>query len=337
MVATACLFPLDLLKTRLQSNEAAGAGRSLIATAQNVVRADGVRGLYAGLSANLVGSGMAWGLYFYGYTTLKDAMRTAGIGDSSWTHFLAANLTGASVAVVTNPIWVVKTRMQLQGRSAGAGPRYASVWDGLRSLARDEGPRGLLRGVAPNLLGVTHGSIYFVVYEDLRRRLQEQRRAESGAPSSAGGARKPREHLAHPSDRDTLVVSGASKVVALLFTYPLQVVRTRLQRFDSSSRSSSSSSRGGGGSVARSSGGGASTAAAAAAAAPPAAAAAAAAPPAASSHAPSMRHAVSAIWRNEGARGFYKGLFPAAIREVPATCITFVVYEALVRNYLGEM
>ena len=321
MVATACLFPLDLLKTRLQSNEAAGAGRSLVATARAVVRVDGIRGLYAGLSANLVGSGMAWGLYFYGYTTLKDTMRTAGVGDSSWTHFLAANLTGASVAVVTNPIWVVKTRMQLQGRSAGAGPRYASVWDGLRSLARDEGPRGLLRGVAPNLLGVTHGSIYFVFYEDLRRRLQERRRAESCAPSSAGGgARTPRENLAHPSDRDTLVVSGASKVVALLATYPLQVVRTRLQRFEANVRSASSS----GGSVAHSSGGGAS-------------AAVAVAPPAAASNALSMRHAVSAIWRNEGARGFYKGLFPAAIREVPATCITFVVYEALVRNYLGEV
>ena len=346
MVATACLFPLDLIKTRMQNNEASsGAGRSFIATARAVVRTDGVRGLYSGLSANLVGSGVAWGLYFYGYTTMKGWLReNVEGGDSSWAHFAAANGTGATVAVLTNPIWVVKTRMQLQGRTAkavaaaaaaagsgsgsgsGGGPgatvplRYTSVWHGLASLAREEGPRGLLRGVAPNLLGVTHGSIYFVAYEQLRRRLQLRRQAAARGGSSRSSDRLSLPHL---SDTDTLAVSGVSKTLALLATYPLQVVRTRLQRFD-----------GGGGGLAK-----AAAAAAAASASTGDAVAVAAAEAAAAARQKaqlSMLHQVRSIARNEGASGFYRGLFPAAIREIPATCITFVAYEALVRAYMGE-
>ena len=40
-----------------------------------------------------------------------------------------------------------------------------------------------------------------------------------------------------------------------------------------------------------------------------------------------------AIWRNEGARGFYKGLGTNALRILPGTCTTFVVYENLVWGF----
>ena len=32
-------------------------------------------------------------------------------------------------------------------------------------------------------------------------------------------------------------------------------------------------------------------------------------------------------FRNEGLRGFYKGLLPSLLRVTPATAITFLVYE----------
>ncbi|XP_056458992.1 mitochondrial folate transporter/carrier-like [Gadus macrocephalus] len=41
-------------------------------------------------------------------------------------------------------------------------------------------------------------------------------------------------------------------------------------------------------------------------------------------------------WRNEGARGFYKGIGPNVIRVTPACCITFVVYENVSRLLLGQ-
>jgi solute carrier family 25 folate transporter 32 len=42
---------------------------------------------------------------------------------------------------------------------------------------------------------------------------------------------------------------------------------------------------------------------------------------------------VGKVWREEGARGFYKGLGPNILRVLPATWVTFLVYEN-VRFYL---
>lgn len=34
-------------------------------------------------------------------------------------------------------------------------------------------------------------------------------------------------------------------------------------------------------------------------------------------------------YQNEGARGFYKGLFPNLLKVIPAASITYMVYEAM--------
>lgn len=46
-----------------------------------------------------------------------------------------------------------------------------------------------------------------------------------------------------------------------------------------------------------------------------------------------IRGVVGKIWREEGLRGFYKGLGPNVLRVMPATWVTFLVYEN-VRYYL---
>lgn len=42
---------------------------------------------------------------------------------------------------------------------------------------------------------------------------------------------------------------------------------------------------------------------------------------------PNIPTCIRLTWAHEGARGFYKGLAPNAVRIIPGTCVTFVVYE----------
>lgn len=74
-VATLIMHPLDLIKVRFQlagntlasssmTSKRPGFGRAVYGALEDAVRADGWKGLYRGLSPNLVGSASSWGLYF---------------------------------------------------------------------------------------------------------------------------------------------------------------------------------------------------------------------------------------------------------------------------------
>jgi solute carrier family 25, member 33/36 len=65
------------------------------------------------------------------------------------------DLLGAGVTVVTStcPIWLVKTRMQLQTKLGGTHS-YTSTWDCIRQTARNEGIRGFYKGLGASYLGM---------------------------------------------------------------------------------------------------------------------------------------------------------------------------------------
>lgn len=185
----------------------------------------GIRGLYAGLTANLVGSALSWGGYFLVYELLKDQLRSMqtspvlGAGGA----FASATLSGACVCLVTNPIWIVKTRMQMQPDLAPE-LRYRGVSHALVSIARSEGIAGLYRGLVPSLFGATHGGIQFVVYEELKKA-----RAASPAWQRLVASVEPDGSTSSGlSSIEALLLGAASKVAAATVSYPYQVIRARL-------------------------------------------------------------------------------------------------------------
>jgi len=238
VASTLVIHPLDVIKTRIQLEQNA---KSRIGTTWRVVRqianeawhegyrghgtfkdsAQVVRSFYRGLMPNMIGNSTSWGMYFLWYGNVKEFFASArGLEGkdrevlSHIDYLLAAGASGALTAVVTNPIWVIKTRMLSTARNTPGA--YASSLEGVRSLYRTEGLKGFYRGLTPSLIGVSHGSIQFMVYESLK---------DHWALSRAGG----RKGL---TNADTIQLSAASKMLAGSLTYPYQVVRSRLQTYD---------------------------------------------------------------------------------------------------------
>jgi len=132
ITSTAILHPIDLIKVRFQVQDAARPSsapsanervryRGIVDAARSILREDGVRGLYRGVVPGMLGSGLSWGLYFFFYERLKARLRTwsaedgqaqAKLGPAG--HMSCAVAAGCSTVLVTNPVWLVKTRLQLQ-------------------------------------------------------------------------------------------------------------------------------------------------------------------------------------------------------------------------------
>lgn len=229
------LHPVDTLKTRLQS-DAASRRIGALRVMRGIVVLEGPRALYRGAVPAMVGSVTSWAFYMHWFHTVRGLISTriTGAPPSAGTDFLAGTSAGLLTALGTNPIWVVKVRLQLQrGAAVPAGVQsagtaaYAGMVDGFRSIVRDEGMRGLYKGLGPSLWLVSHGAIQFTLYEQFKTVL-----AGYSAPSRLGTDCESGDNCPQPagtSVRDSLVASTGSKLIAAAATYPLQLVRTRMQ------------------------------------------------------------------------------------------------------------
>ncbi|KFM24686.1 Mitochondrial folate transporter/carrier [Auxenochlorella protothecoides] len=158
--------------------------RGTLDAARSIVRQEGYQALYAGLAPAVLGAGVAWGVYFFTYNRAKERYR-AWQGSSgklpAHLHLASAAEAGTLVCFVTNPLWVAKTRLQLQQRqvlaassaatAAAAAAPYRGLVDCLVKIGRQEGIRGLYKGLVPSLFLVSHGAIQFAV---IRSRLQQR-------------------------------------------------------------------------------------------------------------------------------------------------------------------
>ena len=142
VTSTLVLHPIDLIKVRYQVHGSsamskAGKYKSILNTVRDIVRQETVRGMYKGVVPAIMGSGSSWGLYFFFYERSKaryaakyvhDDSRhqessTAKVQLSPVEHMLAAWEGGSLTVLCTNPIWLIKTRLQLQESSQ---PTYSN-------------------------------------------------------------------------------------------------------------------------------------------------------------------------------------------------------------------
>lgn len=256
MTAATLTSPLDVLKTRLQSDyyQAQLAAtrvarhtpplstlslprsallhfRETFQILFSIHRVEGWRALFKGLGPNLVGVVPARAINFYTYGNGKRIIsQYLNNGqEAAWVHLCAAATAGIVTSTATNPIWVVKTRLQLDKSHAEktgtqAVRQYRNSLDCTMQTLRKEGIRGLYRGLSASYLGVTESTLQWVLYEQMKSYL---RRRESRLLASG------RQRTAWDESIDwsgKVGAAGSAKLFAAIVTYPHEVVRTRLRQ-----------------------------------------------------------------------------------------------------------
>lgn len=223
--------PLDVIKTRLQAQGSfrprtyTGPTRAvykgLTGTARIIWLEDGVRGLYRGLGPMLLGYIPTWAVYMSTYEYTKEALNQHM--ENKWLARTLASITaGGCSTFVTNPIWVVKTRLMSQV-SARASPEHRPPWhykntfDAFRKMYAKEGFLSFYSGLTPALLGLAHVAIQFPLYEFLKMKF-------TGLEMGQTHSETEEVHW-----MAIALATVLSKMTATSATYPHEVLRTRLQ------------------------------------------------------------------------------------------------------------
>ncbi|KAL6734630.1 hypothetical protein Aduo_005150 [Ancylostoma duodenale] len=190
---------------------------STFAHFEHIIKNEGFGALYKGLLPNLVGVAPSKAVYFYSYSTSKRFWNDSEIfvPNSAIVHMVSAGSAGFVAASAVNPIWLVKTRLQLHHGKCG-------ILEMIRRVYQREGIRGFYKGVTASYAGVSETMIQFVIYEHLRGYLLRHHDDE--------------EDKGKMDFLNFMVAGGCAKFIACVLAYPHEVVRTRLREESSVKR-----------------------------------------------------------------------------------------------------
>ncbi|RNA34232.1 solute carrier family 25 member 36-A [Brachionus plicatilis] len=233
-------------------------GKNIVFSFRSIIENEGYRGLFKGLGPTIIGVAPYRAIYFFTYANSKRILSNTIGEKSSILHIISAFIAGFSAVTITNPIWFIKTRMQLDQSRRGQ-----SAMQVIEKIMREKGPLGFYKGISASYFGIAESALYFVLYEKLKS-------------------------ISTDTDSQLSVTTyftsaGFSKTLAALICYPHEVARTRL-RLEGDKYTG-------------------------------------------------FFQSLALIAREEGFRGWYKGMGTHLIRQIPNTAIVMTTYELIVHYF----
>ncbi|XP_011862576.1 PREDICTED: calcium-binding mitochondrial carrier protein Aralar1 isoform X6 [Vollenhovia emeryi] len=269
-VGATAVYPIDLVKTRMQ-NQRTGSFigelmyRNSFDCCKKVIRHEGFFGLYRGLMPQLMGVAPEKAIKLTVNDFVRDKFMDKNGNLQLYGEIISGACAGASQVIFTNPLEIVKIRLQVAGEIAGGSKVRA--W----AVVKELGLFGLYKGArACFLRDVPFSAIYFPMYAHTKARLADE-----------GGYNTPL----------SLLFSGAiAGVPAAALVTPADVIKTRLQVV---AREGQTTYNG-------------------------------------------LLDCARKIYREEGARAFWKGTTARVFRSSPQFGVTLFTYELLQRLFVVD-
>ncbi|XP_016333867.1 solute carrier family 25 member 33-like [Sinocyclocheilus anshuiensis] len=230
--------PLEVLKTRLQSSgltlrpvfqfqlgtfNGAGVIRpgpvtpGLLQVLRSILEKEGPKSLFRGLGPNLVGVAPSRAIYFAAYSKSKETFNGIFVPNSGIVHMSSAGFAAFVTNSLMNPIWMVKTRMQLERKARGE--KKMNALQCARYVYKTEGMRGFYRGLTASYAGISETMICFLIYETLKKYLVRSRFTTPDTDTEKGAS----------VFLGLMVAAAFAKGCASCIAYPHEVIRTRLR------------------------------------------------------------------------------------------------------------
>ncbi|KAG6468316.1 hypothetical protein ZIOFF_072992 [Zingiber officinale] len=333
IIAQIITYPIQTVNTRQQTERIAkktsqasaiGGGHlpssgGTIYEMLQLIKMEGWGGLYSGLKPSLVGTATSQGIYYYFYQLLKNkaesiaaARKKKGLGDGTvgmFSWLVVAAIAGSLNVLLTNPIWVLVTRMQthtqaerkiMEARKEAILKEYARItnvenelaklelikpqpygaFHAVREVYNEAGIKGFWKGLIPTLIMVCNPSIQFMIYETSLKHLRKKR---SGNGNGVKDVTALQVYIIHFSI--SLTTNGTNAKLLVFF------LESRLQAKQEIGKNAMSRYTG-------------------------------------------TLDAILKMIRYEGLYGFYKGMGTKIVQSVFAASVLFMVKEELVKAFV---
>ncbi|XP_036445811.1 peroxisomal membrane protein PMP34 [Colossoma macropomum] len=212
MTAMTVFFPLDTARIRLQVDENRKAKSTPVILAE-IAKEEGIMSLYRGWFPVISSLCCSNFVYFYTFNSLKRVMVTGKRQSRPSKDLVMGFISGAVNVLLTTPMWVVNTRLKLQGAKFRNEElhqtQYNGIFDAFSQIIAKEGVGTLWNGTLPSLVLVFNPAVQFMFYEAMKRRAGQ-------------GGRK-------ISSVEIFLIGAIAKAIATSATYPLQTVQAILR------------------------------------------------------------------------------------------------------------
>ncbi|CAH1766482.1 13454_t:CDS:2 [Entrophospora sp. SA101] len=215
-VGATSVYPIDLVKTRMQNQRTKVVGEVLYKNSidcfRKVLKSEGIAGLYSGLGPQLIGVAPEKAIKLTANDFVRSLLTDKKTGEISFKREILSGGVAGGCQVFTNPLEIVKIRLQVQGQAAKSYIKPTPHKSAL-SIVKTLGITGLYKGTCACLLrDIPFSAIYFPAYSHIKKDFFQD--GKDGKKCGLG----------------ELLLSGAiAGMPAAYFTTPADVIKTRLQ------------------------------------------------------------------------------------------------------------
>lgn len=195
------LMPLEVAKTRIQLSHSGDA--STFGTVVAIMRAEGLSGLFRGVTAKCSETGSKNFVYFYIYDAIN-AMVKRRMELTTSVKLGLGYVAGVGTTIATMPLEVMATKIQAE--TSGEG-----LFTLMQRVVQREGVSGLFKGFWYNILLCINPAIQNTVFDRIKDTLLATRKAGGLSPFEA------------------FALGALAKAIATLVTYPMVRLKTILQ------------------------------------------------------------------------------------------------------------
>ncbi|EGD75251.1 solute carrier family 25 [Salpingoeca rosetta] len=211
-VAKTVVMPLDRLKILLQGHHPKYHRFGVLSGLRAIYRNEGVRGYFRGNKAQMMRVFPYAAVQFLVYEKSRE-FYIAELGQKRIVSLFAGSTAGICAVCTTYPLDVLRSRMAFK-----VGDDL-TVRQAVRDILHTEGSAAFFRGLKPTLAGmIPYAGVSFFCYENFK-----------AAILSIPALRQRRDDPRHLNPLANIAVGGVAGAVAQTVSYPLDVVRRRMQ------------------------------------------------------------------------------------------------------------